>query len=280
MTEILVGRSPGSEPHPSDLASEVRDYWNRQIHDIAMTRSPVGTAEFFAELDAYRFGKLDYLDRLVDFGGYADREVLELGCGAGVDLARFARGGARVTGVDLAENAIYLARQNFSQAGLEGDLRVANAGALPFQDAAFDLVYCHGVLQYADDPAAIVAEARRLVRPGGAAIFMVYNSRSWLAWMSRVLRTSLEHSGAPVFRTYTAAEFRALLAPFAECTIVAERFPARTRLQRGWKAFLYNRVLIPVLDRVPRAWIRPYGWHLMAFCAPGAPAGQTTGEGR
>jgi SAM-dependent methyltransferase len=268
MTDLTAVEYTGSE-YPPEAADRVRDYWNTQIHDIGMTCSPIGTAAFFQELDAYRFGKLEYLVRLVDFEGFRGKDVLEIGCGAGVDLVRFARGGARATGADLAENAIELARQNFSHSGLHGDLRVADAGRLPFADASFDLVYGHGLLQYAEDPAGIVAEARRVLRPGGEAIFMVYNSRSWLAWMSRILRTPLEHSGAPVFRMYTAAEFRRLLEPFEDCNIVAERFPARTRLQRGWKAMLYNRVLVPFLDRVPRAWIRPYGWHLMAFCVAG-----------
>jgi SAM-dependent methyltransferase len=274
---------PASRPVAPALDSPseaVRDYWNRQIHDVAMTRSPVGSASFFRELDEYRFGKLDYLERAVDFGGYAGGQVLEIGCGAGVDLVRFARGGARVTGVELAESAIELARQNFAHAGIDADLHVADARALPFQDGAFDLVYCHGVLQYAEDPAAIVAEAHRVLRPGGDAIFMVYNSRSWLAWMSRMLRTPLEHSGAPVFRMYTAAEFRALLAPFAQCRIVPERFPARTKLQRGWKARVYNGLVVPLLDAIPRAWIRPFGWHLMAFCGAAPASGSSPAPGR
>ena len=81
--------------------------------------------------------------------------MLEVGCGAGIDLVRFARGGARVTGVDLAESAIDLAKANFAQQGLTADLRVANGEALPFADASFDLVFAHGVVQYtADDRSA------------------------------------------------------------------------------------------------------------------------------
>src|ERR1043166_5273342 len=113
---------------------EVRAYWSRHIHDLEITRHPVGSRGFFDDLDQYHFEKLHHLLRLVDFDGYGGRMVLEVGCGAGVDLARFARGGAAVTGVDLAESAIALAKANFEQQGLEGDLRVADGERLPFPD--------------------------------------------------------------------------------------------------------------------------------------------------
>src|SRR4051795_4915126 len=99
---------------------DVRAYWERHIHDLEITKHPVGSRGFFDDLDQYHFEKLHHLLRLVDFDGYRERAVLEVGCGAGVDLARFARGGATVTGVDLAESAIELARANFEQQCLPG----------------------------------------------------------------------------------------------------------------------------------------------------------------
>ena len=88
----------------------------------------------------------------------AGKDVLEVGCGAGTDLVRFARGSARVTGIDLAESAIDLAKANFAQQGLSADLRVADGEALPFADARFDLVYAHGVVQYTADDRRLVTE--------------------------------------------------------------------------------------------------------------------------
>src|SRR3954463_15271231 len=105
---------------------EVRRYWDQHIHDLEITRHPVGSRGFFDDLDHYHFEKLHHLLRLVNFDAYAGKAVLEVGCGAAVDLARFAKGGARVTGVDVAASAIELARANFSQQGLAGDFYVAN----------------------------------------------------------------------------------------------------------------------------------------------------------
>src|SRR3982750_399788 len=111
---------------------EVRRYWEQHIHDLEITSPPVGSRRFFDDLDQYHFEKLHHLLRLVDFDGYRGKTVLEVGCGAGVDLARFARGGAEVTGVDLAASAIELARANFEQQGLAGRFEVAAGEQLPF----------------------------------------------------------------------------------------------------------------------------------------------------
>jgi SAM-dependent methyltransferase len=245
---------------------EVRGYWERHIHDLEITRHPVGSRGFFDDLDQYHFEKLHHLPRLIDFDGYRDRAVLEVGCGAAVDLARFARGGARVTGVDVAASAIELARTNFAQQGLTGEFRVADGEHLPFADESFDVVYAHGVVQYTPHPKRLVDECRRVLKPGGQAIFQVYNRLSWLNALSRVMNVGLEHEDAPVLLKFSIGEFRRLVSGFREVRIVPERFPVRSRLHGGWKGALYNGVFVGTFNLLPRAVVRRFGWHLLAFC--------------
>lgn len=247
--------------------ARIREYWNRRIHDLDMTDEPVGSLAFFDALDEYRFDKLRYLPRLVDFQGHGGRRVLEVGCGIGTDLVRFARGGARVTGVDLAGRSMDLARRNVALHGLRAEgLCVADGEALPFGDERFDVVYAHGVLQYAAAPERLVAEARRVLRPGGEAVFMVYNRWSWLNALSMLMRVDLEHADAPVLRLWSRRGFRRLLGAFESVRITPERFPVPSRLHGGWKGTLYNRVFVGLFNALPRSVVRPLGWHLMAFC--------------
>jgi SAM-dependent methyltransferase len=245
---------------------EVRDYWERHIHDLEITRHAVGSRGFFEDLDQYHFEKLHHLPRLVDFAGYAGQSVLEVGCGAGVDLARFAKGGARVVGIDLAASAIELAKANFSQQGLHGDLRIANGECLPFAGGSFDLVYAHGVVQYAADPRRVVEECCRVLKPGGEAIFQVYNRISWLNALSKLMKVGLEHDDAPVLLKLSIGEFRRLLSGFSAVTIVPERFPVRSRLHGGWKGAVYNGAFVGTFNALPRLLVRRFGWHLLAFC--------------
>jgi SAM-dependent methyltransferase len=252
----------------SDVATTdaVRTYWEKHIHDLEITRHPVGSRGFFDDLDQYHFEKLHHLLRLVDFDGFRGRSVLEVGCGAGVDLARFARGGASVTGVDLAESAIALARANFDQQGLRADLQVADGEALPFADDSFDFVYAHGVVQYTANPTRLVEECRRVLKPGAEAVFQVYNRISWLNALSKLMKVGLEHDDAPVLGKFSIREFRELLSGFREVRIVPERFPVKSRLHGGWKGAIYNGAFVGTFNVLPRPLVQRFGWHLLAFC--------------
>ena len=249
----------------SDNAA-VRTYWNAHIHDLEVSKHTPGSREFFDDLDQYHFEKLHHLPRLIDFDAYRGKSVLDVGCGAGTDLVRFAKGGAHVTGVDLSSSAIALARQNFAQLGLQADLREADGERLPFPDNQFDLVFAHGVMQYTSNDRALVDECRRVLKPGGTAVFQAYNRISWLNGLSKVMKVPLEHEDAPVLKRYSAREFRALLTGFRDVRIVEERFPVKSRLHGGWKGTLFNTFFVGTFNALPRAWVRRFGWHLLAFC--------------
>ena len=253
------------------MIDAIERYWNARIHDLDMTDRPVGSLEFFNDLEDYRFDKLHYLPRLVDFDGFRGKTLLEIGCGIGTDLVRFARGGAIVTGVDLSETAVDLARKNFHLHGLTPhDLRTANAEALPYPDNSFDVVYGHGVIQYTSDPKRLVRDCHRVLRPGGRAIFMVYNRVSWLNALSKVMKVPLEHEDAPVLRKFSIGEFKDLLAPFDGVVIVPERFPVKSRLHRGWKAVAFNTMFVGTFNAIPKPLVRRLGWHLMGFATKSA----------
>jgi SAM-dependent methyltransferase len=256
--------------HPSSSSgatlADVREYWNEHIHDLEISSHAPGTREFFADLDQYHFEKLHHLPRLIDFSAYRGKRVLDVGCGAGTDLMRFAKAGAIVTGVDISSSAIALARANFEQQGQTADLREADGEHLPFADETFDLVFAHGVVQYTPDGAALVRECHRVLAPGGDAVFQVYNRISWLNALSKVMKVALEHEDAPVLRKYSVGEFRALLRGFRDVRIVEERFPVKSRLHGGWKGLLFNTFFVGAFNTLPRSLVRRFGWHLLAFC--------------
>jgi len=254
----------GRGGRPEATAEAVRAYWNVHIHDLEIATNPVGTKGFFEELDAYRYEKLDYLPRIVDFPTYRGKNLLEIGCGAGIDLVRFAKNGARVTGVDLSDVAIDLARKNFELNGLQGDFRVMDGEALTFDEGSFDVVFAHGVLQYTHDIRRMIGEIHRVLRPGGEAIMMVYNRLSWFNLMAVLFGVKLEHQDAPVLNKYSIREFRELLTPFSKVRIMPERFPVKTRLHHGIKAKVYNGIFVGGFNLIPRPLVRPFGWHINA----------------
>jgi hypothetical protein len=79
------------------------------------------------------------------------------------------------------------------------------------------------------------------------------------------MNVGLEHEDAPVLNKYSIGEFKGLLKPFKTYEIIPERFPVETRLHHGLKAKLYNQGFVRLFNLMPRALVRPLGWHLMAF---------------
>lgn len=246
------------------LTENIRAYWNEQIHDLTVARHPVGTEGFFKDLEAYRLEKHRYLLRVVDFSFYRDKKMLEVGCGVGIDLIRFAQAGAHVTGIDLSERAIWLAERNFDLHGLRADLHIMDGEHLGFRANRFDLVYAHGVMPYTVDVRKMIHEIHRVLKPGGEAILQVFNRQSWLYLLSKVMRVKLEYQDAPAFHIHTLKEFKEMLTPFDRSRIIIERFPVRTRLHGGMKGMFYNSLFVDIFNAIPRPLVQRFGWHMIA----------------
>lgn len=181
--------------------AEVRDFWQHNPcgHDTAHAED---RRRYFEELEEFRYGAAPWIREAANFGAYGGRRVLEIGCGMGTDGAQFAAAGAEYTGVDLTEAAAALARENFALRGLRGEFLTANAEELPFADDSFDHVYSFGVIHHTTHPEAIVAEIRRILRPGGTVTAMLYNRTSInyyaeILVLRRLGRTLLRPAAAP-----------------------------------------------------------------------------------
>jgi ubiquinone/menaquinone biosynthesis C-methylase UbiE len=97
----------------------------------------------------------------------AGMDVLDVACGTGNLAIPAARTGARVSGVDIAENLIIQARARAAAENLQADFRVGDAEQLPFADASFDVVVSMYGAMFAPRPEVVAAELARVCRPGG-----------------------------------------------------------------------------------------------------------------
>lgn len=116
--------------------------------------------------------------------------LLDIGTGTGRILELLAGAADAATGVDRSPEMLRIARGKLASAGNQkADLLQADMRALPFPDAAFDTVTMHHVLHFADNPAAVLAEAARLVAPGGKLIVADYAAHD-----REELRSRFQHS--------------------------------------------------------------------------------------
>ena len=148
MSEVVTSVKEPEVGLEDPLLEKIREYWDEHIHDLELAKHPIGSKGFFEDLDEYRFDKLRYLPKVVDFNVYRGEKFLEVGCGVGIDLKRFAERGALVTGLDLAQTSIDLAEKYFDHHNLPGKFLVGNGEDLEYEDNSFDVVYAHGVIQY------------------------------------------------------------------------------------------------------------------------------------
>lgn len=214
---------------------------------------------------------------LIPFAELEGRDVLEIGCGTGVHAKLLAAAGARVTAVDLTPTAVELTKRRLDLAGLEADVREADAEALPFADESFDFVWSWGVVHHSEHTERVLAEIARVLRPGGRLALMVYHRSSITFWIDYVLHRGVLRGGllrespdelanrwsdGVIARHYTRRGLAATLAPWfddVETRVMgqmAEAVPLPRRLRRFVAPLVSRRAQEAVLQRS--------GWFLFA----------------
>lgn len=117
--------------------------------------------------------RLDYIDELVSLKG---KRVLDVGCGGGILSESMYFKGAEVTGIDLGDKALNVAKLHQLESGAKVDYQLISVEQLAVEQAAsFDVITCMEMLEHVPDPAAVVAACARLVKPGGSVFFSTIN---------------------------------------------------------------------------------------------------------
>ena len=193
---------------------QVRRYWDRQPCNIRHGVAPIGTREYFDQVEARKYFVEPHIPPFADFARWTGKTVLEIGCGIGTDAVNFARAGARLTAVDLSAESLRLCCQRFETYGLAARFHVANVEDLertvPVEP--YDLIYAFGVLHHTPEPRRAVEALMRYMRPGSELRLMLYAKISWKNLLVRLERTQPEaQAECPVALTYTARGIRRLL---------------------------------------------------------------------
>jgi 2-polyprenyl-3-methyl-5-hydroxy-6-metoxy-1,4-benzoquinol methylase len=151
--------------------------------------------------------------------------LLDLGCNWGRWTIAAARAGWRATGVDLAKKSVGAARRVAEQLGVDAEYVVGDARELPFGDGAFDAVFSYSVLQHLakEDVPTVVAEIRRVLRPGGLVWVEMPNARGALNLLRQARRGFSAGTGQDV-RYWTLPELRRTFGAIGPVAITADGF--------------------------------------------------------
>ena len=228
---------------------QVQNQWNSNPvgPQYAKVHRP-HTLEWYQEIEEHRYGVYGpWMLEVMEFAGHKDQDLLEIGAGIGTDLSQFARNGARVTDLDLSAGHMAHAKENFELRGLNARFVHHDAERLPFDDNSFDVVYSNGVLHHTPNTRQVVSEIKRVLRPGGKAIVMMYAEDSLHYWLKlvwqigldqkRLLRQSMHdimsetveitaNDAKPLVKVYTRRRLRELFAGFDDVSIVKRQLMA------------------------------------------------------
>jgi ubiquinone/menaquinone biosynthesis C-methylase UbiE len=146
-----------------------------------------GTRVYAERLVATRHSYAPWMAEVLGYRETDGLDVLDVGCGQGIDLIGYARAGARVAGLDLTPRHVELAQAHLAALDLPGTVVEGDAEQLPHSEGTFDRVSSNGVLHHTPDLHAALREVHRVLRPGGETRIILYNRRSLHYWVSQVL---------------------------------------------------------------------------------------------
>lgn len=261
----------------------VRKYWDARPCNIRHSPRPVGTREYFADVEARKYYVEPHIPAFADFPAWKDKRVLEIGCGIGTDTISFARAGARVTAIDLSEESVRVAQQRAEVFDVANRIRFHTGDAEHLSTLIapeiYDLIYSFGVIHHSPTPENILHELRHYTDQDTVLKLMVYNRRSWKAlwilatyggfrfwdWDNLIREYSEAQTGSPVTYTYTPQTIRMIVenAGFGVDHISVDhifpyKIPEYTHYQ--YEKEIYFRYLP---DEVFHALERVLGWHLL-----------------
>ena len=247
----------------------VRDFWQQNPLCASGIPSPLGDREFFEVYNAQReaIESIPYSYALHEYKDFKGKKVLDVGCGNGYVLSKYAAEGADVFGIDITQAGIDLCNKRFGYSSLTGDFRVADAQSIPFPDDTFDCVCSMGVLHHVPDTQKAVDEIYRVLKPGGRLIVMFYHRHSakyqfkyrvwsWVTGKSmQQLVNEFDGVGNPKGSVFSKTQLAGMLSRFADINMRVGYLETRDIILRGARLLPENlfKLLAPLV-----------GWNLYA----------------
>jgi SAM-dependent methyltransferase len=258
-------------PSSADIL-QVQAYWDRRPCNIRHSNAPIGTREYFDEVEQRKYLVESHIPGFAQFARWSGKRVLEIGCGIGTDAVSFARAGAEYTAIELSEASLSLTRQRFDAFHLRGTFYCGNAERLAtlIERPGFDLVYSFGVIHHTPNPRAVIEQAREVIGHHGELRIMLYAKHSWKAMMIDAGFDQPEaQAGCPIATTFTREMIDALLGG---CFRVVSAEQAHIFPYRIEKYIQYEYEPEPWFAAMPtemfRALERRLGWHFLIVARP------------
>jgi len=204
--------------------------------------------QWFLEIESIRHGRHHWLPRLLEFTKHRGDRLLGVGPGLGTDWMAYVQHGAEVITCSPNGEQRSLVQRNFELRGLPGQFLQALPSALPLETASIDVVCLSSLLQIDVEPAAVIEEVYRVLKPGGKVLALARSYYDADCWCYRWLPWGrwLKPCPSPADRaiSYKASKVRRLFGSFNEHSIY------KRHLRRSDVPHLWRWLPLPLLERV------------------------------
>jgi len=248
------------------IDNQNKAFWNdlcgtSDAQRLGITDHSAASLERF---DRWYFDFYPYLTRHIPFQELAGKRVLEVGLGYGSVAQRLMETGAVYHGLDIAENPVAMVRHRATLKGTLADIQRGSILQAPWPDASFDTVIALGCYHHTGNLNKAIAETKRMLKPGGKAILMVYNAYAHRRWMQHPVQM-LRSWMIPVPRTQQATQEesaqydRNASGDAAPETVFVSAAYLKEQMH-DWSQVMItteNAWLPRPLNRLPRKWLLP-----------------------
>lgn len=240
----------GEMPTGSDASAEPDD---RLFHREAFRKPPRGldlepfSPEWFERIGCYRYARQGYwLPRTLEFTKHAGESLLAMGEGLGTDWIQYARNGADVNILSPSQEQLALMRLHFELTGQTARFVHGSTQSVPLPNDSVDVACIQGLLHEVDDPARMVSEVYRVLRPGGKVIAVVpaqFNAAYWSDAVFPWRKWLRMNKGDRNAWALSARSLHEAFAAFAEHRI------SKRHLRRGELPPIWRWIPLSVLER-------------------------------
>lgn len=259
---------------------KVKNYWDGRPCNIRHSTKPVGTKEYFDDVEARKYFVEPNIPIFAEFDKWKGKKVLEIGCGIATDTMNFARAGTHVTAVELSEASLKVAKKRAEIFGFK-DIKFYLANVEELSKTVpveiYDLIYSFGVIHHTPYPERAIEEIKKYCGPSTEVRIMLYSKWCWKTfwilikygkgafWKASELLAKYSEAqiGSPVSYVYSFSDVRKLMKGFDVIKIYKDHvFPYVIP-----KYIKYEYQYVWYFRWMPKPFFRwfekKFGWHTM-----------------